>query len=128
MELRICQSLYNRQSEITRAVVEGLSNTHVRTLNEFKFVFIYFFTICFLKELLLFIFNACGSLPCWICFPAIYLYRPTICGASVTLWMLRLATLLNATNMLRSCKNSWPGLCSLISIFRRGRRRIASFV
>uniref|UniRef100_A0A3B4FIK8 Endophilin-B1-like n=1 Tax=Pundamilia nyererei TaxID=303518 RepID=A0A3B4FIK8_9CICH len=90
MELRICQSLYNRQSEITRAVVEGLSNTHVRTLNEFKFVFVCFFTICFLKELLLFIFNACGSLPCWICFPAIYLYRPTICGASLTLWMLRL--------------------------------------
>lgn len=42
MELRICQSLFNRQSEITRAVVEGLSDTHVRTLNQFKFVFIFF--------------------------------------------------------------------------------------
>uniref|UniRef100_A0A3B4FGB3 Endophilin-B1-like n=1 Tax=Pundamilia nyererei TaxID=303518 RepID=A0A3B4FGB3_9CICH len=38
MELRICQSLYNRQSEITRAVVEGLSNTHtnhMRSLTDF---------------------------------------------------------------------------------------------
>lgn len=48
MELRICQSLYNRQSEITRAVVEELSNTHVRTLNEFKFVFVFFYYL-FLK-------------------------------------------------------------------------------
>lgn len=30
MELRICQSLFDRQSEITRQAVEGINNTHVR--------------------------------------------------------------------------------------------------
>uniref|UniRef100_A0A3Q0R4P0 BAR domain-containing protein n=1 Tax=Amphilophus citrinellus TaxID=61819 RepID=A0A3Q0R4P0_AMPCI len=38
MELRICQSLFDRQSEITRRVVEGLSNTHtnhMRSLTDF---------------------------------------------------------------------------------------------
>ncbi|XP_025756581.1 endophilin-B1 isoform X2 [Oreochromis niloticus] len=38
VELRICQSLFNRQSEITRAVVEGFSNTHtnhMRSLTDF---------------------------------------------------------------------------------------------
>lgn len=38
MELRICQSLFDRQSEITRCVVEGLSNTHtnqMRNLTDF---------------------------------------------------------------------------------------------
>lgn len=29
MELRICQSLFDRQAEVTRRVVEGISNTHV---------------------------------------------------------------------------------------------------
>ncbi|XP_041668872.1 endophilin-B1-like [Cheilinus undulatus] len=38
MELRICQSLFDRQSEITRRVVEGISNTHtnhMRSLTDF---------------------------------------------------------------------------------------------
>ncbi|KAM9341536.1 endophilin-B1-like [Symphorus nematophorus] len=38
MELRICQSLFDRQSEITRRVVEGISNTHInhmRSLTDF---------------------------------------------------------------------------------------------
>ncbi|XP_035529213.1 endophilin-B1-like isoform X2 [Morone saxatilis] len=38
MELRICQSLFDRQSEITRQVVEGISNTHtnhMRSLTDF---------------------------------------------------------------------------------------------
>ena len=30
MELRICESLFRRQSEVTRQVVEGISHTHVR--------------------------------------------------------------------------------------------------
>lgn len=29
MELRICESLFRRQSEVTRHVVEGISHTHV---------------------------------------------------------------------------------------------------
>lgn len=29
MELRICESLFRRQSEVTRQVVEGISQTHV---------------------------------------------------------------------------------------------------
>lgn len=29
MELRICESLFRRQSEVTRQVVEGISHTHV---------------------------------------------------------------------------------------------------
>ncbi|XP_072221336.1 endophilin-B1-like [Leuresthes tenuis] len=38
MELRICQSLFARQSEITRQLVEGISNTHInhmRSLTDF---------------------------------------------------------------------------------------------
>ncbi|XP_078134153.1 endophilin-B1-like [Sander vitreus] len=38
MEQRICQSLFDRQSEITRQVVEGISNTHtnhMRSLTDF---------------------------------------------------------------------------------------------
>nr|XP_020472307.1 endophilin-B1-like [Monopterus albus] len=38
MELRICQSLFDRQSEITRRVLEGLSSTHtnhMRSLTDF---------------------------------------------------------------------------------------------
>ncbi|XP_033468362.1 endophilin-B1-like [Epinephelus lanceolatus] len=38
MEQRICQSLFDRQSEITRRVVEGISNTHMnhmRSLTDF---------------------------------------------------------------------------------------------
>uniref|UniRef100_A0A3P8SXQ3 BAR domain-containing protein n=1 Tax=Amphiprion percula TaxID=161767 RepID=A0A3P8SXQ3_AMPPE len=38
MELRICQSLFDRQSEITRRVLEGISNTHtdhMRSLSDF---------------------------------------------------------------------------------------------
>uniref|UniRef100_A0A3Q1FN58 Endophilin-B1-like n=1 Tax=Acanthochromis polyacanthus TaxID=80966 RepID=A0A3Q1FN58_9TELE len=38
MELRICQSLFDRQSEITRRVLEGISNTHtnhMRCLSDF---------------------------------------------------------------------------------------------
>ncbi|XP_051252356.1 endophilin-B1-like isoform X1 [Dicentrarchus labrax] len=38
MELRICQSLFDRQSEITRRVAEGISNTHtnhMRSLTDF---------------------------------------------------------------------------------------------
>ncbi|XP_029316155.1 endophilin-B1-like [Cottoperca gobio] len=38
MELRICQSLFDRQSEITGRVVEGISNTHInhmRSLTDF---------------------------------------------------------------------------------------------
>ncbi|XP_054470278.1 endophilin-B1-like, partial [Anoplopoma fimbria] len=38
MEQRICQSLFERQSEMTRRVVEGISNTHtnhMRSLTEF---------------------------------------------------------------------------------------------
>ncbi|KAM6917392.1 endophilin-B1-like [Lycodopsis pacificus] len=38
MEQRICQSLFDRQAEITRRVVEGISNTHtnhMRSLTEF---------------------------------------------------------------------------------------------
>lgn len=29
MELRICESLFKRQSEVTRQAVEGISHTHV---------------------------------------------------------------------------------------------------
>ncbi|XP_018519126.1 endophilin-B1 [Lates calcarifer] len=38
MELRICQSLFDRQSEMTRRVLEGISNTHMnhmRSLTDF---------------------------------------------------------------------------------------------
>ncbi|XP_032402497.1 endophilin-B1-like [Xiphophorus hellerii] len=38
MELRICQSLFDRQSEITRRALEGISNTHInhmRSLTDF---------------------------------------------------------------------------------------------
>ncbi|XP_008278334.1 endophilin-B1-like [Stegastes partitus] len=38
MELRICQSLFDRQSEITRRVLEGISSTHtnhMRSLSDF---------------------------------------------------------------------------------------------
>ncbi|KAM7403387.1 hypothetical protein PAMA_004032 [Pampus argenteus] len=38
MELRICQSLFDRQSEITRRLLEGISNTHInhmRSLTDF---------------------------------------------------------------------------------------------
>ncbi|KAM3595330.1 uncharacterized protein V6R79_021800 [Siganus canaliculatus] len=38
MELRICQSLFDRQLEMTRRVVEGISNTHInhmRSLTDF---------------------------------------------------------------------------------------------
>ncbi|XP_035466145.1 endophilin-B1-like [Scophthalmus maximus] len=38
MELRICQSLYDRQSEITRRLLEGIGNTHtnhMRSLTDF---------------------------------------------------------------------------------------------
>nr|XP_046268910.1 endophilin-B1-like [Scatophagus argus] len=38
MELRICQSLFDRQTEVTRRVVEGINNTHtnhMRSLTDF---------------------------------------------------------------------------------------------
>ena len=31
MELRICQSLFDRQAEVTKRLLEGISNTHVST-------------------------------------------------------------------------------------------------
>ncbi|CAJ1074373.1 endophilin-B1-like [Xyrichtys novacula] len=49
MELRICQSLFDRQSEITRRVVEGISNTHtnhMRTLTDFVEVQACYFDQC----------------------------------------------------------------------------------
>nr|XP_020494337.1 endophilin-B1-like [Labrus bergylta] len=49
MELRICQSLFDRQSEMTRQVVEGIDNTHtnhMRSLTDFVEVQASYFDQC----------------------------------------------------------------------------------
>ncbi|XP_074547647.1 endophilin-B1-like [Halichoeres trimaculatus] len=49
MELRICQSLFDRQSEVTRRVVEGISNTHtnhMKSLTDFVEVQACYFDQC----------------------------------------------------------------------------------
>uniref|UniRef100_UPI0037E75901 endophilin-B1-like n=1 Tax=Semicossyphus pulcher TaxID=241346 RepID=UPI0037E75901 len=49
MELRICQSLFDRQSDVTRRVVEGISNTHtnhMRSLTDFVEVQACYFDQC----------------------------------------------------------------------------------
>lgn len=111
MELRICQSLFDRQSEMTRQAADGISSTHVRIW-----------------------------MSCWwfrrACVPAHTNYtlltqntaeiginytvlrnalccafsRRTTCEAWQSLWRLRPVSSTSATNTPRSCRNSWPGL------------------